>query len=136
MIQFSKHMLIRSNHHPATTLKRLFGCVDAGRSRDHAIELCLGIFCNPPYPFHPTQLIQSSDENDATTDFGDLAFSFLADVTGLDDNGHIGKTAFAEDFGVTESKKVDDGSGVLRSTLGEVLLLGFLRKQAPKLCRF
>lgn len=44
MIQFSKQKLIRSNHHPATTLKRLLGCVDAGRSCDQAIKPCLGIF--------------------------------------------------------------------------------------------
>lgn len=76
---------------------------------------------------------QSSDENDATASFGDLAFGLLADIASLDDNGDIGEAALAEDFGVTESEKVNNGGGVLRSTFGEVLVLGFLGKQAPKL---
>lgn len=80
-------------------------------------------------------MVRSSNENDATTGFGDLAFGFLADIASLDDNGNIGEAAFAEDFGVSESEKVDDGGGVLRSAFSEVLVLGFLGKQAPKLGR-
>ena len=79
------------------------------------------------------ELVQSSDENDAATGFGDLAFGFLADIAGLDDDRDVGEAAFAEDFGVSESEKVDDGGGVLRSAFGKVLVLGFLGKQAPKL---
>lgn len=132
MIQFSKQKLIRSNHHPATTLKRLLGRIDAGRSCDQTIEPCLGIFVILLL-FLPIILVQSSDENDATTGFGDFAFGFLADIASLNDNGDVRKTSFAEDLGVTESEKVNDGSGVLRSTFGEVLVLSFLGEQAPKL---
>lgn len=132
MIQFSKQKLIRSNHHPATTLKRLLGCIDAGRSCDQAIEhVWVSLYSSLSFPSN--NLVRSSNENDATTGLGDFAFSFLADIAGLDDNGNVGKAAFAEDFGVSESEKVDDGGGVLRSAFSEVLILGCLGKQAPKL---
>jgi hypothetical protein len=71
---------------------------------------------------------KSRNEHDAATRFFDLSLGFLADVSCLHDNGDIREAALAEDLGVSEGEKIDDGGSVLRSIFGEVFILGFLGK--------
>lgn len=71
------------------------------------------------------------DELDDTTSLLDLLLGVLRNVTGANDDGDLGKTTLAEDLGVAEGEKVENGS--LVGLLGEVLLALLSGDERPEL---
>lgn len=71
----------------------------------------------------PTRLC---DQLNDTASLLDLALSITAEVSGADNDGDVRDAALAEDLGVAEREKVDDGSGVglLSAQVGLTLLGG------------
>ena len=72
------------------------------------------------------------DEDDLATSLLDLLLGLSADVAGLDDDGDVGEAALAEELGVAEGKKVDDGRLVGRLG-GEVLIALLSGDEGPEL---
>ena len=62
----------------------------------------------------------------------DLALGVFAEVSSLDDDGELGKTALTEHLAVTEGEKVEDWSGALRAAR-EVLLALLWRDEGCEL---
>jgi hypothetical protein len=75
---------------------------------------------------HQIESTRLCDELDNTTGGLDLLLGVTADVAGTNDDGDLGETALAEDLGVAEGKKVDDGGdvGLLAAQVGITLLSG------------
>lgn len=79
----------------------------------------------------PNSVRHLCDELDNTTSLLDLLLGVLGNVTGANDDGDLGKTTLAEDLGVAEGEKVENGS--LVGLLGEVLLALLSGDEGPEL---
>lgn len=88
----------------------------------------------PSWCHHPPRLPHAhlrSQLND-TTGILDLAFGFLAEESGSDDEWDLWDAALAEHLGVTERKEVEDGRGIFLLSV-HVGFTGFFGDQRPQL---
>jgi hypothetical protein len=69
-------------------------------------------------PIHP--IFHLCNQLNNTSSFSDLPLGLLAEPSCAHDEGNFGKSAFAQNFAVSEGEEVEDGDSVFLGAFGEV----------------